>query len=149
MNSKGLSLIEILISLALLALAGTFIATNVFKRYEEGRRNAATIQMQNIAGALQEFRRYCDQYPAEEQGGLEALIHKPSGGKECKRYPPNGILEGGQVPVDPWDNPYEYKSDGKTFTLKSYGKDGMPGGEGDDADIEYNPQQAKSQPPAQ
>jgi general secretion pathway protein G len=43
-----------------------------------------------------------------------------------------------EVPVDPWGNPYVYsnKSDaGIGFSIMSYGRDGRPGGEGDDADI--------------
>jgi general secretion pathway protein G len=37
--------------------------------------------------------------------------------------------------MDPWDNPYHYIPEGRDFTLMSYGADGSPGGEGDDADI--------------
>ena len=39
------------------------------------------------------------------------------------------------VPTDPWDNEYVYESNGREFTLTSYGADGMSGGEEDDADI--------------
>lgn len=143
MNQKGMSLIEILIALALLALAGSFIATKVFDRYYEGQRNAAIIQMQNISSALQEFRRHCNQFPTTEQG-LEALIQKPTTGPECKRYAPNGYIEGGKVPVDAWDNPFSYTSDGKTFTIKSLGADGLPDGEGKDADIELGKENSGS-----
>jgi general secretion pathway protein G len=41
------------------------------------------------------------------------------------------------VPVDPWGNPYIYKAPGShgDYDLLSYGKDGRPGGDGENADI--------------
>lgn len=44
------------------------------------------------------------------------------------------------VPLDPWGNPYVYKKPGdagKAYDLLSYGADGAPGGEDNDADIIY------------
>jgi general secretion pathway protein G len=40
--------------------------------------------------------------------------------------------------IDPWGNPYVMRVPGQTnydFDIVSYGADGQPGGEGDDADI--------------
>lgn len=133
-NSKGFSLIEILISLALLAMAGTFVGGKIYQSYQEGLTNSAKIQMSNLADRLKEYRRHCHSYPTTEQG-LEALVTKPSGGRECKRYAPGGYIEGGEVPRDPWDSDFMYESDGKTFNIWSLGADGMEGGEEGDADV--------------
>ncbi len=133
-NARGFSLIEILIALALLAMAGTFVGGRIYQSYQEGLVNSARIQMNNLADRLKEFRRSCHYYPGTEQG-LEALVTKPSGGRECKRYVPGGYIEGGQVPNDPWDSPFEYESDGKSFNIWSLGADGMEGGDEADADI--------------
>ncbi len=38
-------------------------------------------------------------------------------------------------PIDPWGQEYQYTSDGKSFTILSYGADGKPGGTGFKADI--------------
>lgn len=38
-------------------------------------------------------------------------------------------------PIDPWGYEYQYISDGKSFTILSYGADGKPGGTGFKADI--------------
>ncbi len=133
-NQAGFSLMEILIGLALIAMAGTFVGGKVYQNYQEGLVNSAKIQMNNLADRLKEFRRHCHYYPTEEQG-LEALVTKPTGGRECKRYAPGGYIEGGEVPNDPWDNPFEYTSDGKTFNICTLGADGMEGGEGADADF--------------
>lgn len=136
-TNKGMSLVEILVALTLLAIAGTFVAGKVFEQLHEGRVKSTKIQMQGLADRLKEFRRHCGFYPTSDQG-LDALINKPSGGRECKRYQPGGYIEGDQVPLDPWDNEFIYVSDGKKFNIVSFGNDGLEGGEGEDADIPLN-----------
>lgn len=139
-SQKGFSLIEILIALTLLAIAGTFVAGKFLDSKLEGEQNSAKIQMSSLDGRLKEFKRKCGFYPTTEQG-LEALISKPTGGRECKDYPPNGFIEDNQLPKDPWDHDFIYESDGKTFNIYSYGPDGEAGGEGNDADIYLRPGQ--------
>ncbi|RPJ66205.1 MAG: type II secretion system protein GspG [Alphaproteobacteria bacterium] len=144
-NQRGFSLIEILIALTLLALAGTFVVGKFMDNLHEGQVNSTKIQMSNLEGRLKEFRRKCGFYPTTEQG-LEALVTKPSGGRECKDYPQNGFIDGDQVPKDPWDHDFVYESDGKNFNIYSYGQDGEAGGEGTDVDI-YLKAAAKSAAP--
>lgn len=136
-SQAGFSLIEILVALTLLGLAGTFVAGKIFDQLHEGRVQSAKIQMNSFKARLQEFRRKCGAYPTTDQG-LESLISKPTSGRECKSYPPNGFVEGQNIPLDPWDNDYVYQSDGKTLDIISYGNDGVDGGEGQDADISLN-----------
>lgn len=133
-NQKGFSLIEILIALTLLAVAGTFVVGRFMDTLHEGQVKAAKINMNNLDSRLKEFRRKCGFYPTSEQG-LESLVTKPTGGRECKDYPANGFIEGESIPKDPWDNDFIYESDGKTFNITSLGPDGEAGGEGNDGDI--------------
>jgi general secretion pathway protein G len=133
-SQSGMSLIEILIALTLLGLAGTFVAGKVTESLAEGQVQTAKIQIRSLGERLKEFRRDCNFIPTTDQG-LEALVEKPTGGRECKRYAPGGYIDGGKVPKDPWDGEYIYESDGKTFTITSYGADNAEGGEGSDADI--------------
>ena len=133
-SQKGMSLIEILIAITLISLMGTFIAGKVFDQLHEGRVKTATIQMKAFESQLKEFRRKCYFYPTTDQG-LDALINKPSGGRECKNYPSDGFIDGGEIPLDPWDNEYVYTSDGKDINIISYGEDGIEGGEEKEADI--------------
>ncbi len=128
-SQAGMTLIEILIALTLISLMGTFIAGRVFDSLEEGRVKSAQIQMKSLESLLKDFRRKCNFYPTTEMG-LEALTSKPSGGRECKNYPPNGFLDGSEIPLDPWDMEYIYTSDGKTYNIMSYGNDNEEGGEG-------------------
>ena len=147
-NQRGFSLIEILIALTLLALAGTFVVGKFLDNLHEGQVNSAKIQMSNLEGRLKEFRRKCGFYPTTEQG-LEALVTKPSGGRECKDYPQSGFIDGDAVPKDPWDHDFVYESDGKNFNIFSYGQDGEPGGEGTDADIYLKAQGKGAAAPAE
>lgn len=135
MSQAGMSIIEILIALTLLGLAGTFVVGQVYENLKEGEVKSAKIQIKSLGDRLKEFRRDCGFYPTSDQG-LEALITKPDGGlRECKRYAPNGYIDGGKVPQDPWGADFIYESDGKAYTIISYGNDNAEGGEGSDADI--------------
>ncbi len=133
-SQAGMSLIEILIALTLLGLAGTFVAGRVSESLNEGQVQTTKIQIRSISERLKEFKRDCNFIPTTDQG-LDALIEKPTGGRECKRYAPGGYIDGNKVPQDPWGGEYIYESDGKTFEIKSLGADNAEGGEGVDADI--------------
>ena len=134
-SQQGMSLIEILIALTLMGIAGTFVAGKVYENLQEGQVQSAKIQIKSLADRLKEFRRDCNFLPSSDQG-LDALITKPEGGgRECKRYAPGGYIKDAKIPMDPWDGEYIYESDGKTFSITSLGADNAEGGEGADADI--------------
>lgn len=133
-SQRGMSLVEILIALTLLGIAGTFVVGQVVQNLNEGQIQSTKIQIQKLGDILREYRRKCGRYPTTEQG-LDALITAPTSGRTCKRYPPNGFIDG-NVPKDPWDTEFEYISeDGKSYEIISYGGDYEEGGEGVDADI--------------
>ena len=135
-SQAGMSIIEILIALTLMGLAGTFVAGKVFESLQEGKVQTAKIQIKSLGDRLKEFRRDCGFFPDTEPG-LDALINKPTGGRECKRYAPTGYIDGTKIPDDPWDNAYEYTSadSGRSYVIRSFGADGVEDGEGVDADI--------------
>jgi general secretion pathway protein G len=133
-NQKGFSLIEILIALTILVGAGAFVAGRMADTLDEGNIKSTRIQMSGLDARLKDFRRRCSFYPTTEQG-LEALMTKPTGGRECKDYPANGFIEGDALPQDAWGHDFIYESDGKTFNIFSYGADGESGGEGVDKEI--------------
>lgn len=138
-SQQGMSLIEILIVISLIAVAGSFVAGQFFDRLQEGNQQAAKIQMNNFKSLLEDYRRYCQTYPTEAQG-LEALIAKPASAPDCPSYPAGAFIKDGKLPADPWATPYLYQSadEGRTFVITSYGRDRKEGGEGFDRDIKSN-----------
>ncbi len=120
-DQSGFSLIEILVALTLLGIAGTFVAGKIFEKLEEGQMQAASIQMNALKANLKEFRRKCGFYPATGDG-LNALIEPPTS-RECKNYPPEGFLEDGVIPLDPWDMDYVYKLENNKPVIISSGPD--------------------------
>jgi general secretion pathway protein G len=103
---------------------------------EEAKRTKAAVQIQSLEQALKFYKLDNGKYPTTEQG-LQALVEAPSAGQLAKKWRSAGYLEKGRVPNDPWDNEFIYIAPGlhSDFDLMSYGIDGQPGGEGDDADI--------------
>ena len=118
---KGFSLMEILIALALLAIVGTYATTKFMDMFEEGKQDSARIQMQTLAGRLQDFRRHCNFYPTTDQG-LDALLNKPSSGRPCAKYRSSGYLDNEEMLTDPWETELGYESDGRKFQIISYYK---------------------------
>jgi general secretion pathway protein G len=136
-NQKGMSLIEILIVITLIAVAGSFVAGRVFDSLQEGNVKAARTQINGLKAILDDYRRFCNGYPTTDQN-LDALVAKPTTPPECANYPASAFIQDGRVPKDPWGNPYNYESDGKKYVITSYGQDGKPDGEGHDKDIKSN-----------
>jgi len=130
----GLTLIEMIVVLAIIALIAGLIVPNVIGRPDEARVTVAASDLKTVSAALKMYRLDNGDYPTTEQG-LAALAEKPRLSPVPKTWPSEGYLA--EVPRDPWDRPYVYSSGGASggFELMSLGKDGKPGGEGLDADI--------------
>ena len=124
--AAGFTLIEILVVMAIIGMLAVMVAPNIFNQQAGAQRDAALSQISALEAALDTYRLDVGQYP----DSLEGLVENDSG-----RAAWNGPYLRREVPLDPWGNEYVYDSDGRGFTLVSYGPDGERGGEGDDADI--------------
>ncbi len=133
---KGFTLIEIMVVLFILGILAAIVAPRLIGRTDDARVVKAKAQIKNFETALKLFKMDNGFYPSTEQG-LEALIVKPSIGKIPKNYRQGGYLEKKKIPLDPWGNPYVYISPGmqNDYDIICYGADGVPEGEGYDADI--------------
>ena len=130
---RGFTLLEVMVVMFILGLLATLVAPKIMGRAEEARRTKAIADMKGIEQALNLYRLDSGGYPTTEQG-LEALVRKPERPPVPRTWNPNGYLE--RVPVDPWGHPYVYLGDGGRFSLKSYGADGVEGGDGRFADVD-------------
>ncbi len=136
-GSRGFTLIEIVVVVAIIGILALLIGPRVIGRADEARVTETTAQIKTIETALKLFKLDNGFYPSTEQG-LSALVKKPDTGRIPERYREGGYLDGNRVPEDAWGNPFIYGSPGLNgpYDLLSYGGDGVPGGEGTDKDIE-------------
>lgn len=132
-QQRGFSLIELMIVLVILGLIMGIVGPQMMKYLGSGKSKTAKIQIENISSALDMYRLEVGSYPTSSEG-LKALVSKPSNARGW-----NGpYLKKSGVPLDPWNNEYQYKrpgSNGQPFDLVSLGADGSAGGDGDNADI--------------
>lgn len=132
----GVTLIEMMVVLVIIALVAAIIVPNVIGRPDEARVAVAQTDIRAIGSALELYRLDNQTYPTTSQG-LQALAARPTSPPEPRNWVVGGYLP--QLPVDPWGNEYLYRSPGDTggFDLITLGADGAPGGEGPAADIAH------------
>lgn len=131
---RGFTLIEIMVVVVILGILAAIVVPRLLDEPERARQTAAATQIRSFEEALGMFRLDNGFYPSTEQG-LEALVTQPTIGRIPARYKDGGYIR--RIPDDPWGNSYVYLSPGVhgDYDLLSYGADGQPGGEGDNADI--------------
>ncbi len=132
----GVTLIETMVVLVIIAVVAAIIVPNVIGRPDEARVAVAQTDIRSIASALELYRLDNRTYPTSSQG-LDALVNKPGSAPV-----PDNWVEGGYLaalPADPWGTAYLYRSPGDAggFDLISMGADGQPGGDGVNADIAH------------
>ena len=134
--SAGFTLIELLVTIAIIATLAAIVAPSLFGNVGEARRDAAKSQVQIMALALDAYRLDNDAYPTTEQG-LEALRTLPITGDAPANW--KGPYLRQIIPTDPWGRPYIYVAPGVAnpngYDLYTLGKDGRPGGDGENADM--------------
>jgi general secretion pathway protein G len=128
---SGFTLIELLVVVLILGLLAGFVAPRYISQVGKSEVSVARAQIDALEKALDQYRLDTGHYPSTELG-LGALIQRPA--SETKWAGPYLRKE---VPLDPWGKPYLYRTPGqkRDFELLSYGRDGQPGGTGEDADL--------------
>ncbi len=134
-RARGFTLIEVMVVVVILGVLAALIVPRVVGRQEDARIVAAKQDIATIKQALKLYYLDNQKFPSTEQG-LKALVQKPDAAPVPPNWKAGGYLE--KLPVDPWQHPYQYLSPGvrsSEFDVFSYGADGLPGGEGPNADI--------------
>jgi general secretion pathway protein G len=119
-NSKaGVTLLEIMIVLAIMALVIGVGAPRFLDSFGRAKSQTAGMQLANLKGALQMFYIDNGRHPSEAEG-LDALVRQPAG-------------------LTRWRGPYLDGEEGLladgSFDLMTYGRDGRAGGTSEDSDI--------------
>ena len=122
-RERGMTLIEIMVVITILGLIAAAVAVNVVGQLTDAKIKQARTDLHTLENCLDLFKVDQGRYPSTEEG-LQAVV---TAGK-CKA----------QI-KDPWKHDYVYLYPGQahpdSFDIKSYGGDGQPGGEGENADL--------------
>jgi general secretion pathway protein G len=131
-GQAGITLIEMLVVMTIIALFAALVAPNMLHHADQGKITAARAQIHNFMTALAAYKLDTGTFPTTEQG-LGALRMKPADANQwAGPYMPQDI------PKDPWGHEYVYRfpgDHGDEPDIISYGADGQPGGEALNADI--------------
>ena len=131
--ARGFTLLELLVVIVIIGLLTAVVGPRFFAQIGKSEQGTVRAQMDAFSKALDAYRLDVGKFPTNEQG-LQVLVIKPT---ESPKW--NGPYLQKKIPLDPWGNAYIYRSPGATsdFDLVSYGKDGQPGGEQENADISF------------
>ncbi|MHB8874191.1 MAG: type II secretion system protein GspG [Myxococcaceae bacterium] len=116
---RGMTLIEIIVVITIIAMITAAVAVSVIPKLEEAKQDTAKLDIKNIEQALKLYYAKKGNYP-DTGAGLKALVDTQNLDK---------------IPVDPWGSEYQYMLEAGKPLVSSYGKDKQAGGEGADGDI--------------
>jgi general secretion pathway protein G len=124
----GFTLLEILVVLAIIGLLAGLAITNVDKIFGTSQVGVAKLFVtQTMKSPLTTYKIHMGGFPSTADG-LQALVTAPASKAEKWGGP---YIEGGKIPRDPWDEPYQYEYPGKrnkdSYDLWSKGVDKQSG----------------------
>ncbi len=131
---RGFTMIELLVVLVILGLLAGLVGPQFFGKVDSSKVRTAETQVKMLKMSLQTYRLDVGSYPTE-------LSHLRTSPAEVSNYWDGPYLDEG-VPLDPWNNSYQYRLDSNAeqgFYLYSLGADGKEGGDKLNADIGYVP----------
>lgn len=125
-------MLELLVVMVIIGLLASFVAPKFFSQVGKSEIKTARAQMDAFGKALDTYRLDVGSYPSTALG-LKALVDRPEGAPKW-----SGPYLQKSIPTDPWGQAYVYQSpgaQGRDYDIQSMGKDGQPGGDGENADL--------------
>ena len=116
----GFTLIEVLITLTIIAILMSFVAPYVLNRPDQARDLKLKFDFEAIESALALYKLDNGKYPTQELG-FDHLISGDNGSKYLSK-----------IPEDPWGSNYLYKMENNVVEIISIGPDGLLDGPEDD-----------------
>ena len=131
-RGAGFTLLELLVVIVIIGLLAAYVGPKYFSQLGKSEVTVAKAQIEAFDKSLDTYRLDVGRYPNAEEGLGALMTAPPSAGAKW-----NGPYLKKGVPLDPWGNAYQYRSPGSRaeYEIVSLGKDGQPGGTGDNADI--------------
>ena len=135
-RASGFMLIEILLVIVIILMLAGALVVYVLPQQKGAEKNTTRLLLTQIQSALDTYRLNIGQYPTEEQGGLGALLVKPTYENERLGEKWQGpYIKPGTKLEDAWGNKIRYELTDKSlqtepgtpdYKLYSVGPDGIP-----------------------
>jgi general secretion pathway protein G len=109
-------MMEIMVVVFIIGLLASLVGPKLIKRIAKGKETATKATMASIKDALIEYYQDVGHFPNKAEGGLDALVEKPSTKSATNWRGP--YLSGGTVPLDKWGNEFEYNCPPERFSSK-------------------------------
>jgi general secretion pathway protein G len=122
---RGMTLIEIMVVITIIGLIAAAVTVAVIPQLQKAQVDRTVLDIKSIESSLKLYYARKGNYP-DTATGLKGLVDMQ-------------ILE--KMPQDAWNHDYIYVLERGKPIVTSYGRDGVPGGEGPDADISNRPDQ--------
>ena len=123
--ARGMTLIEIMVVITIIGLIAAAVTVAVIPQLQKAQVDRTVLDIKAIEGSLKLYYARKGNYP-DTAIGLKGLVDQQ-------------ILD--KMPQDAWNHDYVYVLERGRPIITSYGRDGVPGGEGPDADISNRPDQ--------
>lgn len=104
---QAFTLLELMIVLVILVLLIAAVGPSLLGKKKKADINLTRIQIDSFESALQDYYLDMRKFPATEDG-LQALLEQPSDESAARKWA-GPYLDDDVLPLDPWDNPYEYE----------------------------------------
>jgi general secretion pathway protein G len=131
----GWTFIETIIVIGIILVLTSSVGFMAVKYLDRAKIVTARSQIETFCVSLDAYFLDCGEYPPENQG-LGVLWETPDSGGVRGFW--GGPYVNKPIPKDPWGNDYEYRKPGQNntpYSIRSFGGDGLDGGDGNDADI--------------
>jgi general secretion pathway protein G len=129
---RGFTLIEAIVIIVILGIVAAVIAPRILGRIFQAKVSTAEANASTLATQVKSFM--ADHGNLRDSYTIDILWEAPSGIDDYK----GPYVDNADQLLDPWGNKYELVIPGERnadFDVVSFGADGSPGGEDDDADI--------------